>query len=106
MGGSVAYCPQTAWIQNATLVSNSMVLRTTLFLYYPQRENITFGQPFEEDKVIIALIHMFVKLTIAKYWRAVGNASLLPDLQVLADGDLTEVSYYFIKSKTFLLNRF
>lgn len=49
---------------------------------------------------------MFVKLTIAKYWRAVGNASLLPDLQVLADGDLTEVSYYFIKSKTFLLNRF
>ncbi|KAJ3483697.1 hypothetical protein NLI96_g6138 [Meripilus lineatus] len=58
MGGRVAYCPQTAWIQNATL-----------------RENITFGQPFDEDK----------------YWLAVENASLLPDLQVLADGDLTEI---------------
>ncbi|PSR78986.1 hypothetical protein PHLCEN_2v7173 [Hermanssonia centrifuga] len=57
-GGSVAYCAQTAWIQNATL-----------------RENITFGQPFEEDR----------------YWKAVENSSLLPDLQVLADGDLTEI---------------
>ncbi|KAK7690924.1 hypothetical protein QCA50_006027 [Cerrena zonata] len=58
LGGRVAYCPQTAWIQNATL-----------------RENITFGQPWDEDK----------------YWKAVENASLLPDLQVLADGDLTEI---------------
>ncbi|KAJ7039616.1 ABC transporter [Mycena alexandri] len=32
-GGSVGYCPQTAWIQNATI-----------------RENICFGLPFEEDK--------------------------------------------------------
>ncbi|OAX34172.1 hypothetical protein K503DRAFT_699205, partial [Rhizopogon vinicolor AM-OR11-026] len=31
--GRVGYCPQTAWIQNATL-----------------RDNITFGQPFDEDK--------------------------------------------------------
>ncbi|KAI0073467.1 ABC protein [Panus rudis PR-1116 ss-1] len=58
LGGRVAYCPQTAWIQNATL-----------------RENITFGQPWDEDR----------------YWKAVENASLLPDLQVLADGDLTEI---------------
>ncbi|KAI0768143.1 ABC protein [Trametes elegans] len=57
-GGRVAYCSQTAWIQNATL-----------------RENVLFGQPFDEDK----------------YWRAIENASLLPDLQVLADGDLTEI---------------
>ncbi|OBZ72274.1 Oligomycin resistance ATP-dependent permease YOR1 [Grifola frondosa] len=57
-GGRVAYCSQTAWIQNATL-----------------RENVLFGQPFDEDK----------------YWKAVENASLLPDLQVLADGDLTEI---------------
>ena len=28
---------------------------------------------------------------LLQYWKAVENASLLPDLQVLADGDLTEV---------------
>ena len=32
-GGSVAYCPQTAWIQNATV-----------------RENICFGRPFDEER--------------------------------------------------------
>lgn len=41
-----------------------------------QRENVAFGQPFDEDR----------------YWRAIEDASLLPDLQLLADGDLTEVS--------------
>ncbi|TDL20835.1 ABC protein [Rickenella mellea] len=57
-GGTVGYCPQTAWIQNATV-----------------RDNILFGQPFDEDR----------------YWETVENASLLPDLQVLPDGDLTEI---------------
>ncbi|EPS96092.1 hypothetical protein FOMPIDRAFT_101769 [Fomitopsis schrenkii] len=57
-GGKVAYCSQTAWIQNATL-----------------RENVLFGQPYEEER----------------YWKAVENASLLPDLEVLPDGDLTEI---------------
>ncbi|KAG6381932.1 ABC transporter [Boletus reticuloceps] len=33
LGGTVAYCAQTAWIQNATI-----------------RENICFGRPFEEDR--------------------------------------------------------
>lgn len=28
---------------------------------------------------------------LLQYWKAVENASLLPDLQVLADGDLTEI---------------
>ncbi|KAG6332162.1 hypothetical protein ID866_6928 [Astraeus odoratus] len=57
-GGRVAYCSQTVWIQNATL-----------------RENILFGQAFEEDK----------------YWRVVELACLLPDLQSFPDGDMTEV---------------
>ncbi|KAF9237599.1 ABC protein [Melanogaster broomeanus] len=57
-GGRVAYCPQTAWIQNTTL-----------------RNNIIFGQPFDEDK----------------YWRVIEVACLLPDLQLLPDGDLTEI---------------
>ncbi|KAG1744460.1 ABC protein [Suillus lakei] len=57
-GGRIGYCPQTAWIQNSTL-----------------RDNITFGQPFEEDR----------------YWRVIEIACLLPDLQLLPDGDLTEI---------------
>ncbi|KAG7451077.1 ABC protein [Guyanagaster necrorhizus] len=56
--GPVAYCPQTAWIQNATL-----------------RDNILFGQPLDE----------------ARYWGVVEKACLLPDLQMLPDGDLTEI---------------
>ncbi|KAJ6577414.1 P-loop containing nucleoside triphosphate hydrolase protein [Mycena capillaripes] len=32
-GGKVAYCPQTAWIQNASL-----------------RDNVLFGQPFDSDR--------------------------------------------------------
>jgi hypothetical protein len=36
---------------------------------------VLFGQPFEEDR----------------YWRVIEDSCLLPDLQLLADGDLTEV---------------
>lgn len=57
-GGRVAYCPQTAWVQNATL-----------------RDNVLFGKPYEEER----------------YWRALADACLLPDLLVLPDGDLTEI---------------
>ncbi|PPQ72540.1 hypothetical protein CVT26_004018 [Gymnopilus dilepis] len=57
-GGSVAYCPQTAWIQNATI-----------------RENICFGRPFDETR----------------YWKAIRDSCLGPDLEMLPNGDLTEV---------------
>ena len=57
-GGSISYCPQSAWIQNATI-----------------RENICFGQPFEEKK----------------YWAAVRDACLEPDRDMLPNGDMTEV---------------
>ena len=40
-----------------------------------QRENILFGQEFNEEK----------------YWRVIEQASLLQDLELLPDGDLTEV---------------
>lgn len=56
--GSVAYCPQSAWIQNATV-----------------RDNIIFGRPFEEER----------------YWKAVHDACLEADLEMLPNGDLTEV---------------
>ncbi|KAF7312085.1 ABC transporter protein [Mycena indigotica] len=57
-GGSVGYCPQSAWIQNATI-----------------RDNICFGLPFDE----------------VKYWKAVKDSCLEPDLEMLPNGDLTEV---------------
>ncbi|KAF9223499.1 ABC transporter [Gyrodon lividus] len=57
-GGSVAYCAQSAWIQNATI-----------------RDNICFGRPFEEER----------------YWKAVRDSSLEPDLDMLPSYDLTEV---------------
>jgi len=57
-GGTVGYCPQSAWIQNATI-----------------RENICFGLPYEEEK----------------YWKAVNDSCLQPDLEMLPNGDLTEV---------------
>ncbi|KAI0360140.1 P-loop containing nucleoside triphosphate hydrolase protein [Trametes cingulata] len=56
--GSVAYCPQSAWIQNATV-----------------RDNIIFGRPFDEER----------------YWKAVHDACLEADLELLPNGDLTEV---------------
>lgn len=56
--GSIAYCPQSAWIQNATV-----------------RENICFGRPLDE----------------ARYWKAVRDACLDADLQLLPAGDMTEV---------------
>ncbi|KAI5990317.1 ABC protein [Pisolithus orientalis] len=58
VGGRVAYCSQTAWIQNATL-----------------RENVLFGQPFNEER----------------YWHVIELSCLLPDLALLPDGDLTEI---------------
>lgn len=57
-GGSVAYCSQSAWIQNATI-----------------RENICFGRPFEAER----------------YWKAVNDACLHADLDMLPNGDMTEV---------------
>lgn len=57
-GASVGYCPQNAWIQNATI-----------------RDNICFGRPFEE----------------ARYWNAIRDSCLEPDLEMLPNGDLTEV---------------
>ncbi|KAJ8072221.1 hypothetical protein PM082_015779 [Marasmius tenuissimus] len=57
-GGHVAYCAQTAWIQNATL-----------------RENVLFGQPFDEER----------------YWKVLEVSCLMPDLQALPAADLTEI---------------
>ncbi|EPS37568.1 hypothetical protein H072_8744 [Dactylellina haptotyla CBS 200.50] len=57
-GASMAYCPQSAWIQNSTV-----------------RDNILFGRPFDPvwyEKVIYA-------------------CALKPDLEMLPNGDMTEI---------------
>ncbi|XP_063163042.1 ATP-binding cassette sub-family C member 2 isoform X2 [Candoia aspera] len=56
--GSMAYVPQQAWIQNATL-----------------KDNILFGSPLDE----------------ARYQQVLEACALLPDLQLLPGGDLTEI---------------
>lgn len=58
MGTSRAFCPQYAWIQNASV-----------------RNNIVFGKEFEEDW----------------YNEVVEACALLPDLEVLPNGDQTEI---------------
>ncbi|GAA5825076.1 hypothetical protein JCM11251_006090 [Rhodosporidiobolus azoricus] len=55
---SIGYATQSAWIYNSTV-----------------RENILFGQPFEEKR----------------YWSAVRAACLLADFDQLPSGDLTEI---------------
>ena len=42
------------------------------------RDNVLFGQPWDEDQ----------------YWAVMENASLMRDLEILPDGDLTEVSRF------------
>uniref|UniRef100_UPI00358F56A6 multidrug resistance-associated protein 1-like isoform X1 n=1 Tax=Myxine glutinosa TaxID=7769 RepID=UPI00358F56A6 len=56
--GSVAFVPQQAWIQNATL-----------------RDNIVFGNVFKEKW----------------YHRVLAACALLPDLDILPAGDMTEI---------------
>ncbi len=69
--GTVAYCPQSAWIQNATV-----------------RENITFGQPFDEER----------------YWKAIHDACLETDLELLPNGDMTEVGERVSPQKLAVIN--
>lgn len=56
--GSLAFVPQQAWIQNATL-----------------RDNVLFGSPFEEER----------------FWKVIEACALVPDLKLLAGGELTEI---------------
>lgn len=57
-GAERAYCPQYAWIQNATV-----------------RDNIIFGKPFDKQL----------------YSDVLQACALIPDMQALPDGDMTEI---------------
>ena len=56
--GSIAYCAQTPWIQNASL-----------------RDNVLFGRPYDAQQ----------------YARVLSACALDTDLEILADGDATEI---------------
>ncbi|KAF9961648.1 hypothetical protein BGZ70_008234 [Mortierella alpina] len=57
-GGTIGYCPQSAWIQNATV-----------------KDNILFGLPLDE----------------ARYKKVIKDCALERDIQILPDGDQTEI---------------
>ncbi|KAG0334412.1 hypothetical protein BG004_000426, partial [Podila humilis] len=57
-GGTIGYCPQSAWIQNATV-----------------KDNILFGLPLDEER----------------YQRVIRDCALERDIEILPDGDLTEI---------------
>ncbi|KAF8927650.1 P-loop containing nucleoside triphosphate hydrolase protein [Dissophora ornata] len=57
-GGTIGYCPQSAWIQNATV-----------------KDNILFGLPLDE----------------ARYQRVIKDCALERDIEILPDGDMTEI---------------
>ncbi len=52
------------------------------------RDNICFGRPFEAER----------------YWKAVHDACLEPDFDVLPNGDMTEVGERVCKKQYFLSN--
>ncbi|KAH0538877.1 hypothetical protein FGG08_004533 [Glutinoglossum americanum] len=58
MGAPRSFCPQYAWIQNATI-----------------KDNILFGRPYDAEW----------------YLNVLDACALRPDIEVLADGDLTEI---------------
>lgn len=54
------------------------------------RENICFGRPFEEDK----------------YWQAIKDSCLETDLDMLPNGDMTEVLFHLHRFAAAVLTSF
>jgi ATP-binding cassette, subfamily C (CFTR/MRP), member 1 len=69
IGGRIAYCPQTAWIRNATL-----------------RDNILFDKQYDAkwyDQVHSTMDRINMQV--------VSDCALEPDIEMLPSGDLTEI---------------
>ncbi|TXT16096.1 hypothetical protein VHUM_00599 [Vanrija humicola] len=64
LSGTVAFGGRIGYCQQSAWIQNATI-----------RDNILFGQPWDE----------------AKYWSVIARASLTRDLEILADGDLTEI---------------
>nr|XP_019012361.1 uncharacterized protein I206_03208 [Kwoniella pini CBS 10737]OCF51142.1 hypothetical protein I206_03208 [Kwoniella pini CBS 10737] len=74
--GSVTFGGRLAYCQQNAWIQNATV-----------RDNILFGQVWDEPR----------------YWKAVKDANLVPDLEILGDGDLTEVSLKWLVQPGILL---
>jgi ABC-type multidrug transport system fused ATPase/permease subunit len=62
--GSVKFGGRLGYCQQSAWIQNASL-----------RDNIVFGQKWDESR----------------YWQCVKDASLVPDLEILPDGDLTEI---------------
>lgn len=76
----LGYAPQQAWIQNGPARPSRLLLHGRELTLYTRlaatiRDNILFGQPYDEEK----------------YWNVIAAACLEPDLKVLQAGDLTSI---------------
>ena len=74
-GGKISYCQQNGKWHPAT-PTRVLTWRSAWIQNATLRENVLFGQAWDEHR----------------YWTAIKDASLIPDLEILPDGDLTEVS--------------
>ena len=74
---SIAYCPQLAWIQNATLRFdlNINLLFANFNFVHLHRDNILFGKKFDKKR----------------YESVIDACALKSDLKVLPGGDKTEI---------------
>lgn len=74
MNGSLALCPQQAWILNASI-----------------RDNILFGRPYDNTKYVIHLQYKNIILISQRYWQVIQACELETDFTLFSHGDLTEI---------------
>ena len=79
-GGKLAYCQQNGQCSAPSSVCRradpqAWIQNATL------RDNVLFGKDWDEGR----------------YWQSIQDASLLADLEILPDGDLTEVCFKICK---------
>ncbi len=91
-GGRLAYCQHNGMSAPVLLISKLAFDSSCLVAWIQNatlRENILFGQLWDEHR----------------YWQAVKDASLVTDLEILPDGDLTEVCNFREKPLLLIYSR-
>lgn len=79
-GGKIAYCQQNGGFQIFTSARRSGTNGISAWIQNATlRDNVLFGREWDEHR----------------YWKSLQDASLLPDLEILPDGDLTEVGFQY-----------
>lgn len=75
-GGKIAYCQQNGESSSCRTIREAKQSYPAWIQNATVRDNILFGQPWNMDR----------------YWKVIEDACLLRDLEILPDGDLTEVN--------------